>query len=1035
MWQTQWVCLKSNKPPTEKEGDAVKLLEILSNCNWEPHKQKILSRISRHIHNKNQSETQTQLEGYPQPCLIHIGEFEIEFLPKSNKPATIPPEVRNNMPSAIFSIRVRISLRDLSFPKLFKALPLDNKLLNNNSSSTQPEKINPPPSSSDGEVIKPSVNVAGISGFSHLQINNRSLQKEGNSTTDRSHLHPISSQQITQMKPSQLVTSIQTLTSSVHLQNKLGTHQTQTKAPPAIPVLSPSINVSSSTPTSSLTTVLSTKTANKVPETSNSVCTSVGQSITSSVQLPATMINVISSSPAPPKTVAVMSSEKPILSVPMSSRETVNKSMEGGSTTGSIIVSPVVPSQTHSAANSITAISTSSVTLTTSFAAGKPVTAIGADHRTITLIKQPFGQSGQSVVSKTTLVSLQSVLQSKIVTSSSQAVTKTLSVPASTPILPSSSPVSEMKVAGGNNSMQVHDLRPPASLNKSQVQEKVCVLGPKSSPVTLLGPFTSPSSIPKVLPQMKIVQSSLVDKDGKPVIHLVPFTGTKGGKPIPISTVLKSSPVVNVGAHQAGAVGLMKNPTNVYTVTDVSTTTTNVSHTSNASTTVTQCTVPAMSEKVQGPLFPRHGDQILLVSSDEQNIKLLNKLKTCDNRKVLCDNSNKVAEVGNKLETSNKVAEGCNKAETSNRVADVPDQPHVEGVLKRKLELDEEEERKKVKISNTEDRKGTEGNLMDSDSVLAKILLSDAVKETYSKYRDIKTDAVREDGVKTKREGAPLLNSSSDKENVKGSKEELRAGGAEVVKVDSENSDSKESRDQDGKEKTREAEWESDCGSPDNRPLQIAEDLDSSCDKSDESDATVVGGIDADQKDSEGESGGKLVLSKSEEDQMENGKQTAEKTENKDLPSEVIHIKDSPVKSLSGCKGKDDVILIPHDKVSAESNNSGGIVSVSSGVNSVVSESQGPLKRRLSQDEGSVCVKKSRTEDSMNGTEEKAEESEEDLCMTVEDTDDMAVIIPNDDCVEIVNSSDVRFLDMSHFTKELAAKTQIFFCNVFYSLC
>lgn len=39
--------------------------------------------------------------------------------------------------------------------------------------------------------------------------------------------------------------------------------------------------------------------------------------------------------------------------------------------------------------------------------------------------------------------------------------------------------------------------------------------------------------------------------------------------------------------------------------------------------------------------------------------------------------------------------------------------------------------------------------------------------------------------------------------------------------------------------------------------------------------------------------------------------------------------------------------------------------------------------------------------------EENVEENEEELCMIVEDIDDMVVIIFNEDCVEIVNFLDV----------------------------
>lgn len=68
--------------------------------------------------------------------------------------------------------------------------------------------------------------------------------------------------------------------------------------------------------------------------------------------------------------------------------------------------------------------------------------------------------------------------------------------------------------------------------------------------------------------------------------------------------------------------------------------------------------------------------------------------------------------------------------------------------MKRKLDDELIEERKKVKISDNEDKKLVDvfSNVRDSDSVLVKIFMSDVVKERYIKYRDIKVDNVRNDG-------------------------------------------------------------------------------------------------------------------------------------------------------------------------------------------------------------------------------------------------------------------------------------------------
>lgn len=948
MWQTQWVCLKSNKPPTENEGQAVKLLEILSNCNWEPHKQKILSRISRQI-SQVQGDGHTLADGYPPPCLIHIGEFEIEFLPKSSKPATIPPEVRNNMPSAIFSIRVRISLRDLNFPKLFKALPLACTPKTKNISRTVTSlSQNVNVTTSSEAMNKSGMNVTGISGFSRLQINKHSIQKDVNSSSDRSHLHPFPTQQMSHMKPSQLLTSIQTLTTSVPLQSSgvrtlASNTVTLSKVLPAGPTASPSIIVSSTVAQSiSTTSLISTRV---IPSVSSTSAGKVGISL-----LQASTSAIASA----PQQNIMINSERPSQSVPYTAQEVKSSAKETATTSTADAILPsssLAPVPTHLMSNPINVIATSVVTVTTSVTTGRPVTAVSVEQRAVSLIRQPLNQAPQTGVNKTTLASLQSVLQNKVVSSSASSTTaaKPLTTPSSTPALPTSTCASEVKVPGNNNAMQVDDLRPPASLSIAQVQEKVCVLGPKSSPVTLLGPFTSPSSIPKVLPQMKIVQSSVVDKDGKPVIHLVPFTGAVCGKTLPMSTVIKSLPVGNAGGQQASTTGVMKNPTNVYTLSDVSTTTTNVAHISNASTTVTQSTAPAMSEKVQGPMLPQHGDQILLVSSDENNIKLLNKLKKSENIKNPSDNNIK-AEESKKVEDENNAWENIDQSFVS---------------VKRKLDDEPVEERKKVKTSDNEDKKlaDVSSNVKDSDSVLAKILMSDAVKETYTKYRDIKADNVRNEG-EIKQGASSESNNSKGKENFKGSIENI--------------------------EKTQDAESDSDCGSPDNRRSQNTAELDSSCDKSDESDATVVGGIDAEQKEAEGRKIESTVV-KSTEDQA-TGSKTEEVYSEEDHP-EVIHILDFPVKK-------------PYSKPSAECKEN----IVTNENNSLASSTKETLKRRLSQEAETESGKKPRTEEEdiqKMKTEENAEENEEELCMTVEDTDDMAVIIPNEDCVEIVNSSDV----------------------------
>lgn len=108
--------------------------------------------------------------------------------------------------------------------------------------------------------------------------------------------------------------------------------------------------------------------------------------------------------------------------------------------------------------------------------------------------------------------------------------------------------------------------------------------------------------------------------------------------------------------------------------------------------------------------------------------------------------------------------------------------------VKRKLDDELIEERKKVKISDNEDKKLVDvfSNVRDSDSVLVKIFMSDVVKERYIKYRDIKVDNVRNEG-EIKQEVSLELNNFK----LKGSIENI--------------------------EKIQDVDFDSDCGSFDNR--------------------------------------------------------------------------------------------------------------------------------------------------------------------------------------------------------------------------
>ena len=74
------------------------MLEVISNCNYEDSKTRILSRLTSHI----------SKDTYPILKSFIIGEFQVTFLPRSDKPAVIPPEVKAKLPNSVFSIRIQI---------------------------------------------------------------------------------------------------------------------------------------------------------------------------------------------------------------------------------------------------------------------------------------------------------------------------------------------------------------------------------------------------------------------------------------------------------------------------------------------------------------------------------------------------------------------------------------------------------------------------------------------------------------------------------------------------------------------------------------------------------------------------------------------------------------------------------------------------------------------------------------------------------------------------------------------------------------
>ncbi|RUS73628.1 hypothetical protein EGW08_018617, partial [Elysia chlorotica] len=121
-WHTSMVCLKARGPPPKKKSDAsqptaddegdeedvkeedeVKLLEFLANCNWEGARKEILGRVAQCL-----SRGQ-----YPQPRTMNICEFLVEILPKAHKPSVIPEELRKKLPGKMYSIRVRVTRREI----------------------------------------------------------------------------------------------------------------------------------------------------------------------------------------------------------------------------------------------------------------------------------------------------------------------------------------------------------------------------------------------------------------------------------------------------------------------------------------------------------------------------------------------------------------------------------------------------------------------------------------------------------------------------------------------------------------------------------------------------------------------------------------------------------------------------------------------------------------------------------------------------------------------------------------------------------
>ncbi|XP_071086934.1 uncharacterized protein [Haliotis cracherodii] len=222
-WHTQMVCLKANPKPketkdpgSESEPEEIKLLEFMANCNWDNAKPQILSRVAQCL----------SRGVYPDPRRMVIGDFIVEIMPKAEKCAVIPPELKGKLPEHMYSIRVKVMRKasesdikkfqaasaaahlkqhraslnkprdsfsvqscDTASRRIFKNTSYGGPDKNGALSHTLQKTLPPTPSSSAPpsaatSSAAPSVSM-GISGFNRLQISHPSstfMESSGNST-------------------------------------------------------------------------------------------------------------------------------------------------------------------------------------------------------------------------------------------------------------------------------------------------------------------------------------------------------------------------------------------------------------------------------------------------------------------------------------------------------------------------------------------------------------------------------------------------------------------------------------------------------------------------------------------------------------------------------------------------------------------------------------------------------------------------------------------------------------------------------------
>lgn len=107
-FKTQMVCLKARKKPNEQSMDnssQISLLEIISNCQWESQRNDVLSKISHAI-------SKDPALGVKKLSTVEWFGYRLEFLPRSEHPAVIPPELKSKLPPVIYSIRIKLTLKD-----------------------------------------------------------------------------------------------------------------------------------------------------------------------------------------------------------------------------------------------------------------------------------------------------------------------------------------------------------------------------------------------------------------------------------------------------------------------------------------------------------------------------------------------------------------------------------------------------------------------------------------------------------------------------------------------------------------------------------------------------------------------------------------------------------------------------------------------------------------------------------------------------------------------------------------------------------